>query len=56
MRDYRIEMISTDPQSEHNFVIWHSGINEHEVTDEVNREYRPFGFEVARDKLTEIMK
>lgn len=56
MKDFRIELISTDPRSDHNFVVYHQGINEHEVCEEVNREYNAFGFEVDRSKLTEIMK
>lgn len=56
MRDFRLELISTDPRSNHNFVVYHQGINEHEVCEEVNKFYVPFGFEVARDRLTEIMK
>lgn len=56
MRDYRIELISIDPRSEHSFVVYHQGINEHEVCKEVNAFYVPFGFEVARDRLAEVMK
>jgi len=56
MNDYRIEMISLDPRSDYNFVIWHSGINEHEVVEEVNKQYIPFGFEVDRGKVAEVMK
>lgn len=55
MQDYRIEMVSLEPKSNHRFVIYHQGINEHEVVAEVNRDYVPFGFEVDRDKVTLIM-
>lgn len=55
MRDYRVELISTDPKSEHRFVVYHQGINEHEVAKELNREYNPFGFEVDRGRVTDIM-
>jgi hypothetical protein len=54
-RDFRIEMISTDPRSEHRFVIWQQGINEHEVAREANEFYLPFGFEVDRSRVTEVI-
>lgn len=55
MRDYRIELISTDPKSDHRFTVYHQGINEHEVVEEVNRDYNPFGFEVDIGRVTDIM-
>lgn len=56
MRDYRIELVSTEPESDFHFAVYRKGINEHEAAKEANGEYNPFGSEVDREKVTEIMK
>lgn len=56
MRDYRIELVSTEPESDFRFAVYRKGINEHEAVKEANGEYRPFGFEVDRERVTEILK
>lgn len=56
MRDYRIELVSTEPDSDFRFTVYRSGINEREAVKEANGEYNPFGFEVDRERVTEIMK
>ena len=55
MNDYRITMISTDPYSEFQFVIYPRAATEREAVDQANGQYNPH-FEVDRFAVTEIMK
>ena len=54
MRDYRIIMLSTDPYSEFQFVIYPRAATEREAVDQANAQYSPH-FEVDRGAVTEIM-
>lgn len=56
MRDYRIQLVSTEPESDFRFAVYRKGINEHEAVMTANKEYNPFGFEVDRERVTEIMR
>lgn len=56
MRDYRVELVSTDPEGDLRFAVCRNGINEHEAIMTANKEYNPFGFEVDRERVTEIMR
>ena len=54
MRDYRIIMLSTDPESAVQFVIYTRAATEREAVDVANQQYGPH-FEVDRGAVAEIM-
>ena len=54
MRDYRIIMLSTDPESAVQFVIYIKAATEREAVDISNQHYGPH-FEVDRFAVTEIV-
>ena len=54
MRDYRIIMLSTDPESAVQFVIYPRAATEREAVDVANQQYGPH-FEVDRSAVTDIM-
>ena len=55
MHDYRVVMLSTDPDSACQFVIYPRAATEREAVDQANGQYNPH-FEVDRFAVTEIMK
>lgn len=55
MRDFRIELISTDLRSDFRFAIWEKGADRLDVAAEVDRQYRPLGFRVNHDAMTGIL-
>ena len=55
MRDYRVVMLSTEPDSDFQFVIYPRAATEREAVDQANGQYNPH-FEVDRFAVTEIMK
>ena len=54
MRDYRVVMLSTDPESAVQFVIYPRAATEREAVDQANQQYSPH-FEVDRFAVTEIV-
>ena len=54
MHDYRVVMLSTDPYSEFQFVIYPRAATEREAVDQANQQYSPH-FEVDRFAVTEIV-
>ena len=54
MRDYRIVMLSTDPDSAVQFVIYPRAATEREAVDQANAQYGPH-FEADRAAVTEIV-
>ena len=54
MHDYRVVMLSTDPYSEFQFVIYPRAATEREAVGQANAQYRPH-FEVDRFAVTEIV-
>jgi len=54
MQDYRIIMLSTDPESAVQFVIYTRAATEHEAVDVANQQYGPH-FEADRAAVTGIM-
>ena len=54
MRDYRIVMLSTDPDSASHFVIYIRASTERGAVDEANAQHGPH-FEVDRGAVAEIM-
>ena len=54
MHDYRVVMLSTDPESEFQFVIYPRAATEREAVDQANAQYSPH-FEVDRFAVTEIV-
>jgi hypothetical protein len=54
MRDYRVVMLSTDPESDVQFVIYPRAATEREAVDVANQQYGPH-FEVDRSAVTDIM-
>jgi len=54
MREYRVVMLSTDPESDVQFVIYPRAATEREAVDVANQQYGPH-FEVDRSAVTEIM-
>ena len=54
MQDYRIIMLSTDPDSAVQFVIYPRAATEREAVDQANAQYSPH-FEVDRFAVTEIV-
>jgi len=54
MRDYRIVMLSTDPDSDFQFVIYPRAATEREAVEISNYQYGPH-FEVDRYAVTEIV-
>ena len=54
MNDYRITIISTDPYSEFQFVIYPRAATEREAVDQANAQYSPH-FEADRAAVTGIM-
>ena len=54
MRDYRIVMLSTDPDSAVQFVIYPRAATRREAVDVANQHYGPH-FEVDLGAVTEIM-
>jgi len=54
MHDYRVVMLSTDPESDVQFVIYPRAATEREAVDQANAQYSPH-FEVDRGAVTEIM-
>lgn len=56
MQDYRIEMVSTDPDSDFRFTVWSSGDDKNEVIREVDDFHQPFGFKVDRNNVTKVKR
>ena len=54
MRDYRVVMLSTDPESAVQFVIYTRAATKREAVDVANQQYGPH-FEADRSAVTEIM-
>jgi hypothetical protein len=54
MRDYRVVMLSTEPDSDFQFVIYPRAATEREAVDVANQQYGP-NFEVDRGAVTEIV-
>lgn len=54
MHDYRIVMISTDPESDYYFVVWESALNKRDAIADLNKKYNP-DFEVDFESVTEII-
>ena len=54
MRDYRVVMLSTEPDSDFQFVIYPRAATEREAVDVANQQYGPH-FEVDRFAVTEIV-
>ena len=54
MRDYRIVMLSTDPESAVQFVIYTKAATERDAVDQANKRHGPH-FEVDRGAVAEIM-
>ena len=54
MHDYRVVMLSTDPESDVQFVIYPRAATEREAVDQANAQYSPH-FEVDRFAVTEIV-
>jgi len=54
MRDYRVVMLSTDPESDVQFVIYPRAATRREAVDVANQHYGPH-FEVDLGAVTEIM-
>ena len=54
MQDYRIIMLSTDPESAVQFVIYTRAATERDAVDVANQQYSPH-FEVDRAAVTGIM-
>ena len=54
MHDYRVVMLSTDPESDVQFVIYPRAATEREAVDVANQQYGPH-FEVDRSAVTDIM-
>jgi len=54
MRDYRVVMLSTDPESEFQFVIYPRAATEREAVDQANQQYSPH-FEADRAAVTGTM-
>jgi len=54
MHDYRVVMLSTDPESDVQFVIYPRAATEREAVDQANAQYSPH-FEVDRGAVAEIM-
>ena len=54
MRDYRVVMLSTDPDSACQFVIYTRAATKREAVDVANQQYGPH-FEVDRGAVTEIV-
>jgi len=54
MQDYRIIMLSTDPESAVQFVIYTRAATERDAVDVANQQYGPH-FEVDRFAVTEIV-
>lgn len=55
MKDYRVVMVSLEPQSDYWFVIWRSALCKSDLIREVNAEHAGC-FRVDEYVLTEIMK
>lgn len=55
MRDFRLVMVSLDPDSNTEFVIYVKAINEHYAIEQANKDYEDL-FEVDRHNVTEIIK
>ena len=54
MRDYRVVMLSTDPESDVQFVIYTKAATERDAVDQANKRHGPH-FEVDRGAVAEIM-
>jgi len=54
MRDYRVVMLSTDPDSACQFVIYPRAATEREAVDQASQQYGPH-FEADRAAVTGIM-
>lgn len=55
MKDYRVVMLSLEPESDHWFVIYRKAFNKQDLIREVNQEYSGM-FEVDEYALQEIGK